>query len=675
MATLKFGFHLGSGGNAHGHGEFITALDDAGVPFFVKSADAMPLYAQELAQRASLDHTVIYRRSVPDQGSVPPSGNPDLPDYDKSPREAAVEHWRWHKAHFPPELDPAVTWVETINEPDKNRSEWLAAFAIETALLALADGYKWSAFGWATGEPEIVNWEGPVMLQFLRLCALFPDKLAVALHEYSLTTENIWNGDGWLVGRFRFLYDVCRQHNIPYPTVHVTEWGWTLNDVPPPDKAMADYASVGELYAQYPQLKGAATWYLGPGFGGIADDAQKLIRPLQELTLDTHYPDPEPPHPCLGLPREEYERHFWVLPQDAAQDDYMAAAAKAFTEKRTIGFSYDDAGLGALENKTAVLYGIPLAEQQTFVDWYAEHYPCTQVIFREMPTAPPSHTAAIGLHASADPGDLHGGETEFREFQILRPGVIKVLSAHSELSVKRLAQEHPGVQWIIRAFLSFNGRTVTPAQFYDWTIHDLTRTIHTLRGEGVAYSDMWVEIHNEPNLAAEGWTTSWQNGAQFADWLQAVRAAYRQPFPQVNYVYPGLSPGDDVPGVRMNAARFLQESETAAAACEGVGVHCYWSQSWPMSTAFAHLDSYQRFGKPVWVTESSRNDPVQEVPWAAYASEYADFWRGLNARPWVKGVTYFVASATNSQYHTECWVVNQQSRGIAAHIRADIGPG
>jgi hypothetical protein len=51
MAYLKFGFHLGPGGNAQGYNTFINALDAASIPFFVKSADAMPFYAQELAQK------------------------------------------------------------------------------------------------------------------------------------------------------------------------------------------------------------------------------------------------------------------------------------------------------------------------------------------------------------------------------------------------------------------------------------------------------------------------------------------------------------------------------------------------------------------------------------------------------------------------------------------------
>lgn len=401
----------------------------------------------------------------------------------------------------------------------------------------------------------------------------------------------------------------------------------------------------------------------------ITNKAKQLFQSDQEEPATSKSVVKEPVPDCLGLPREDYIREFWVMPQDVGEADYTVISGQAFAEKKTIGFSYDDAGIGALENKTAVLYGIPHAEKQTFLDWYAEYYPCVDVVFRDLPS---QHVAALGLHASADPGDLYAGEAEFREFEVLKPGVIKVLTAHSEASIKRLAKEHPNVQWIIRAFLSMNGRSVTPQQFYDWTISDLTRTINTLRAEGVADDALWVEIHNEPNLVAEGWTTSWQNGTQFAAWLNAVKSRYEQQFPLVHYMYPGLSPGEDVAGVRLGSTRFLADSETAVTACDAVGVHCYWSQTWAMSTAFSYLDSYQRFNKPVWVTESSRNDAVPQVSWAQYAAEYTDFWRGLNMRSWVKGVTYFVASALETSFQSECWVVNQQSKGIAAHIRADI---
>ncbi|MCA9970325.1 MAG: hypothetical protein KC425_08920 [Anaerolineales bacterium] len=283
LAFSKFGFHAGPGGNPSGLVTSLTQLDAAGVPFVVKSVDTLTgVYeAQMIMRQSSLPHVTIFRRSIVPPGELPPpSGDPDVPDYDKLPEVAAAEHWAWHKQHFPPELDPALTWVETINEVDRNRSAWLALFALETAKLAMADGYKWAAFGWATGNPEPEHWESPEMLAFLRFAAAHPDRVAIALHEYSLELEPISNLYPYLVGRFQFLFMACDRHNIARPTVLFTEWGWQATHVPDVDEALEDLAWASWLYAAYPQVKGAAIWYLGPGFGGIADEAQKLIAPL-----------------------------------------------------------------------------------------------------------------------------------------------------------------------------------------------------------------------------------------------------------------------------------------------------------------------------------------------------------------------------------------------------------
>ncbi|MDX1688587.1 MAG: hypothetical protein R3248_11430, partial [Candidatus Promineifilaceae bacterium] len=179
LAFAKIGFHTGAGGgNTEGLDDWMTELDAAGVPFFLKSVDD-PQYlirAQELMESSGISHTLVYRQTGADY---------DVPDYNLPPEDAALQHWEHHKAAFPPELDPEKVWLETVNEVDKERAEWLGQFALETARLALADGYRWAAFGWASGEPEPEHWETPSMLEFLRLAAEHPDRLAIALHEYS----------------------------------------------------------------------------------------------------------------------------------------------------------------------------------------------------------------------------------------------------------------------------------------------------------------------------------------------------------------------------------------------------------------------------------------------------------------------------------------------------------
>lgn len=282
LAFAKVGFHTGWAGNTDGLDNWMEALDAAGVPFFLKSVDD-PQYliqAQELAQTSGVSHTLVFRRS---------GLGYDIPDYSLPPEEAARNHWEHHKAAFPLELDPELVWIETINEVDKNRAEWLGQFALETARLAMEDGYRWAAFGWSSGEPEPEHWQTPSMLEFLRLAAEHPDRLAVALHEYSYTRDGAGIGYPYLVGRFQHLFEICDAHRIPRPTVLITEWGWEYQDVPPVDQALEDIRWASWLYAAYPEVKGAAMWYLGDGYGGIADQAQLLIQPLGDYSQSNYF--------------------------------------------------------------------------------------------------------------------------------------------------------------------------------------------------------------------------------------------------------------------------------------------------------------------------------------------------------------------------------------------------
>ncbi|MCA9932519.1 MAG: hypothetical protein H6662_18280 [Ardenticatenaceae bacterium] len=287
LAFNKIGFHHGVGGIAGDDPEFvqmITDLDAAGTPFFLKSTDnAQPIYiAQELMRSSGISHTLVFRRASG------PNGDYNVPNYDLSPADAALAHWQLHMDGFPPELDPSLIWIETINEVDKTRSEWLAEFALETAQLAIANGYRWAAFGWSSGEPEPEDWESPAMLEFLQFAGEHPDQVAIALHEYSLNNDLVSLWYPYLLGRFQLLFQVCDEHNIPRPTVLITEWGWTYSSMPPVEEAMQDIIWASWLYAAYPQVKGAAVWYLGGEFGGIAEQTRLLISPIRDYSL-THY--------------------------------------------------------------------------------------------------------------------------------------------------------------------------------------------------------------------------------------------------------------------------------------------------------------------------------------------------------------------------------------------------
>jgi len=54
---------------------------------------------------------------------------------------------------------------------------------------------------------------------------------------------------------------------------------------------------------------------------------------------------------CRGLPRVQYDRTYNLLPQNATEEQLSEVASKVHSSKETIGFSADDAGLGALDYK------------------------------------------------------------------------------------------------------------------------------------------------------------------------------------------------------------------------------------------------------------------------------------------------------------------------------------
>jgi hypothetical protein len=264
----------------------------------------------------------------------------------------------------------------------------------------------------------------------------------------------------------------------------------------------------------------------------------------------------------------------------------------------------------------------------------------------------------IGLHASADPNIA---EPEFEEFLNLRPGLIKVLSFHSEADIRRLAASIPAASFVVRAFLDFGGRTIGPEQFVNDTLGDVKRSLGALAGR-----DVVVELHNEPNVVPEGLSKSWTDGASFAVWWLEVLRRYRAALPGVSFLYPGLSPGTTVSGVKLDHIQFAEAGRAAIEAADGLGIHCYWSSVYPLTAALGVVDDYiSRFRfKPIWVTEASNNKAGTSVP--DKASQYLQFWHELQKRPTVRGVTFFVASASNPDFAQEVWV----GRGLGALVGA-----
>lgn len=290
LARNKIFWHSGpAGGNPSGIGTAYRQLNAAGIRIFHKTVDEYGILQEihkEIDPQDINKHVLVFRLS--DRDDVYTFDTPlyHHPDYINNPEGAADIHWQLTLQYLPPEFNKERVWLELTNEVDREKCEWLGRFALHIAKKANSLGYKVALLGWASGEPEPVGWEEPSMLEFLRYCADNPTKCAVGLHEYSYIIDPIDHEFPFKVGRFQYLFATCDKHKIGRPTTLITEWGWTLDSVPDPTKAIQDIEKANKLYAPYPNILGAAIWYLGPGFGDIANKAQKLIQPLTDWTLN-----------------------------------------------------------------------------------------------------------------------------------------------------------------------------------------------------------------------------------------------------------------------------------------------------------------------------------------------------------------------------------------------------
>jgi len=172
---------------------------------------------------------------------------------------------------------------------------------------------------------------------------------------------------------------------------------------------------------------------------------------------------------CYGEPREQYKRVYNVVPAEATTERFLEIAKIAWERgKQTVGGSYDDAGIGNLDDKTAVLWDIPSNEHEVYLQWYESFYPGTKVVFEgeteaEEPPAPnPSpgfdnlgHNYS-GIHFTAE-----AGKHLVDYLTIAKPNVLKGVICGE---VYKLAKHRPPNTRVVWR------KVVNDGYFLDWDL-------------------------------------------------------------------------------------------------------------------------------------------------------------------------------------------------------------
>jgi murein DD-endopeptidase MepM/ murein hydrolase activator NlpD len=272
---------------------------------------------------------------------------------------------------------------------------------------------------------------------------------------------------------------------------------------------------------------------------------------------------------------------------------------------------------------------------------------------------PPGY-CLVGLHGRTD-GPLQ--DADYPPAGQARVEAVKLLSSAQASDLDRLRAMNPKLFFLVRMFAAFDGRHVSSADFASWMTGDLA----PFYSRGVRY----FEVHNEPNLVPEGWTQSWSDGAAFGAWFVDVVNRLRPVFPEARFGFPGLSPGDDVPGLRSASWDFLTGADAACRAADWVGVHCYWVSEADMNSTAGGLgfaDYRARFpGKLLFITEFSNPTPDTDKP--TKGGQYQRYYKLVRALPGVGAAFSFVVSASNG-YGAETW---RDESGAPTQIPSLVG--
>lgn len=337
MARNKIGFHFGSNSYAAGYGNYIRALDDAGIPAVVMSVggEGFGDIAALWDSGSLVEHVAIVRCL----------SHNDVPLYTLEPNVAADEWINRYVQTIGDDVKRHHTRAITLhgNELDKNMIEWLAEFYADLHPKLLKrmgwSSHRICCFNFATGEPEKEQWES--IAWFLELAGKNPDKWVIGVHEYSLDETNIWNGDGYLVGRFQQIYEVADAGMFPRPLVAITEFGWR-DTVAPSTVSLAinDIDQVAVLYSNYSTVLGAGIWTLQEWQGSnINYKVQKLIDPVKTLTLTKEYS-------CCNMPSNPLPKIVIVKkpqPSEMTLQENQAIGEWAYNwYSRTTTHSHDD---------------------------------------------------------------------------------------------------------------------------------------------------------------------------------------------------------------------------------------------------------------------------------------------------------------------------------------------
>lgn len=305
---------------------------------------------------------------------------------------------------------------------------------------------------------------------------------------------------------------------------------------------------------------------------------------------------------------------------------------------------------------------------------YNPHYPAfidymnsTKTVANAVETVPtpiplplPTPKFKVGLHGRAD-GRMQAADFDTVRFAKIE--AVKLLDTADPLDVDVLKSIKSDMFILVRLFEDFRNRIISPGDFVSWKIDK----IRQFYNKGVRY----FEIHNEPNLILEGLGTTWNNGFGFTNWFNTVYSLLKNVFPDVQFGFPGTSPGATIPGIRMDNKTFLDQCNSALQKADWIGVHSYFVNDNELTEEInGKTYSYYTIRYPVkalFITEFS--NPFSLVDKRTKGNQYVRYYKEIQKVSQIGAAFSFVSSAS-ADFLSETW---RLENGEQTEITAIVG--
>lgn len=253
-------------------------------------------------------------------------------------------------------------------------------------------------------------------------------------------------------------------------------------------------------------------------------------------------------------------------------------------------------------------------------------------------------------------------EADWKAVKTARVESVKLTTLSVPEDVVRAQALNPEIFVLVRLAADFRNRAIRASDFANWIQFDLGRYYE----KGVRY----FEVHNEPNLAPEGFGSSWRTGEEFGTWFVEVVGLLKPTFPEAKFGWPGLSPGD-TEGMRFSHRAFLESAASLVSAADWIGCHCYWQTDMDIFEANGGL-GYQLYrdlwpDKLIFITEFS--NPSARINSPTKGNEYVTYYHHLRNIPGV-GAAFAFATSAAANYQYEVW---RSESGQQSEIPSIIG--